>query len=61
MLVMDGALVSWTYKKQTAVSLSTMKAEFIAASHDGCELLGLRKLFGELDMKFVEPGWKIKR
>lgn len=45
---MNGAVVSWTYKKQTGVSLSTMKREFIAASHDGCEFLRLIRLFGEL-------------
>ena len=33
----------------------TMDAEFIAASHAGREILGMRGLFGELDMKFVEP------
>ena len=32
-----------------------MEAEFIAASHAGRELLGNRGLFGELNMKFVEP------
>ena len=35
--------------------LSTMEAEFIAASHAGRELLGLRELFGELGMKAIEP------
>ena len=54
-LKMDGAVVSWACKKQTGVSLSTMKAELIAASQAGCDLLGLNKLFGELDMKVVEP------
>ena len=52
---MDGAVVSWTCKKQTGVSLSTMEAEFIAASQAGRELLGLKELFSELDMKVVEP------
>ena len=32
-----------------------MEAEFIAASQAGRELLGLKELFGELDMKVVEP------
>ena len=40
-LMMYGAVVSWSCKKQTGVSLSTMEAEFIAASQAGCELLGL--------------------
>ena len=54
-LTMDGAVVSWACKKQTGVSLSTIGAELIAASQAGCELLGLNELFGELDIKFVEP------
>jgi hypothetical protein len=54
-LTIDGAVVSWACKKQTGVSLSTMEAEFIAASHAGRELLGLRELLGELGMKTVEP------
>ena len=32
-----------------------MEAEFIAASQAGREILGLKELFGELDMKIVEP------
>ena len=32
-----------------------MEAEFIAASHAGRELLGLRRLFGEVEMNVVEP------
>ena len=32
-----------------------MEAKFIAASQAGCELLGLKELFGELDMKVNEP------
>ena len=56
---MDGAVVSWVCKKQTGVSLSTMEAEFIAVSYAGRELLGLKELFGELDMNVVKlmPMW----
>ena len=32
-----------------------MEAEFIAASQAGIELLGLKKLFGEMGMKIVKP------
>lgn len=52
---MNGTVVSWTCKKQSGVSLSTMEAEFIAASHAGREVLGLRGLFGDLNMKVMEP------
>ena len=52
---MDDAVVSWVCKKQTIVSLSTMEAEFIAASQVGHELFRKKELYGELRMKFVEP------
>ena len=54
-LTMDGAVVSWAFKKQTGVLLSTMEAEFIAASQTGRALLGLREIFSELGMKINEP------
>ena len=54
-LTMDGAVVSWVCKKQTRVSLSTMGAEFIAASRAGRELLGLRELLSELGINVNEP------
>uniref|UniRef100_A0AAV1UNK9 Uncharacterized protein n=1 Tax=Peronospora matthiolae TaxID=2874970 RepID=A0AAV1UNK9_9STRA len=60
---MDGKVVSWACKKQTGVALSTMEAEFIASSQAGHDFLGLKELFGELEMKVVEPipmGWTIK-
>nr|CCA17046.1 hypothetical protein HCAG_04640 [Albugo laibachii Nc14] len=44
-VMIDGAVVLSSCKKHTGVSLSTMKAEFIAASQAGRELLGLRPLF----------------
>ena len=47
-LTMDGAIVQWVCKKQTGVSLSTMKAEFASASHAGRELIGLRELMREI-------------
>ncbi|CAI5723087.1 unnamed protein product, partial [Peronospora destructor] len=54
-LTMDDAMVSYPCKKQTSVSLSTMEAEVVVASHAGRELLGLKELFGELNMKVIEP------
>nr|CCA21260.1 conserved hypothetical protein [Albugo laibachii Nc14] len=42
--------------KQTGVSLSTMEAEFFAASHAGRKLLGLTELFRELAKKREEYG-----
>ncbi|CAI5703653.1 unnamed protein product [Peronospora effusa] len=54
-LNLDGAVVMWTCKKQSGVSLSTMEAELISASQAGRELLGLRELLGELKLKISEP------
>nr|CCA22994.1 AlNc14C175G8111 [Albugo laibachii Nc14] len=42
-------------QEETGVSLSTMEAEFIAASKAGRELSGLRELFQELSVKIAEP------
>lgn len=56
-LAMDGTVVAWTCERQTDVSLRTMEDEFIAASQARRELLGLKELFGELNMKIVEPMW----
>nr|CCA18210.1 hypothetical protein PITG_14129 [Albugo laibachii Nc14] len=52
----DGAVVFVVVQEtETGVSLSTMEAEFIAASQAGRELLGLRQLFQELGIKIAEP------
>ncbi|GMF44997.1 unnamed protein product [Phytophthora fragariaefolia] len=55
LVTMDGMPVSWTCKKQGGVSLSTMEAEYTAASVMAAELLGVRGLLGGLDVKHVVP------
>ena len=45
---LNGTSVSWTSKKQGGVSLSTMKAEFVAASEQARELLGIREKLNEI-------------
>ena len=52
---MDGSVVFWSCKKQSGVSLSTMKAEFIAASQAVRELLGMKGLFDELKLNVIKP------
>uniref|UniRef100_A0AAV1TS26 Uncharacterized protein n=1 Tax=Peronospora matthiolae TaxID=2874970 RepID=A0AAV1TS26_9STRA len=47
--------VSWTAKKQGGVSLSTIKAEFVAASEVARELIGLHQMLGEVGMAPVVP------
>ncbi|OWZ16110.1 polyprotein [Phytophthora megakarya] len=47
--------ISWICKKQCGVSLSTMEAEYTAASVLGAELLGIRELLKELGAKSEMP------
>ena len=42
-LCLNGMMVSWGARKQGGVSLSTMEAEFVAASEMVGEMLGLRE------------------
>uniref|UniRef100_A0AAV1TE09 Polyprotein n=1 Tax=Peronospora matthiolae TaxID=2874970 RepID=A0AAV1TE09_9STRA len=42
--------ISWSAKKQGGVSLSTMEAEFVAASEIARELLGVREMLIEIGM-----------
>jgi len=51
----DGGAISWGSKKQTSVSLSTVKAEFIAASTAVKEILWHQSLFSSLDMALTSP------
>lgn len=50
-----GKLISWTCKKKGGVSLSTMEAEFVAASDGARELRGVRELLHELGLVIVTP------
>ena len=51
----DGIPVACLAKNQVEVSLSTMKAEFTVASVVVTHMLGLRELFGEIEMPCNEP------
>lgn len=48
----DG-IISWTSERQKSVSISTMEAEYIAASEATRELVWLNRLFGEILAKNV--------
>ena len=54
-MYLNGMAVSWTAKKQGGVSLSTIKAEFVAASEVAHELMGVHQMLGEVDMALVVP------
>ena len=54
-ILLNGMPMSWSCKRQHSVSLSTMEADFVAASKAAQELLGARELFKELKINVKEP------
>ncbi|POM68328.1 Integrase catalytic core protein [Phytophthora palmivora] len=55
LVTVDGMPISWICKKQGGVSLSTMEAEYTAASVVAQEMLGVRELLGELRVPLETP------
>ncbi|KAE8991327.1 hypothetical protein PR001_g21255 [Phytophthora rubi] len=55
LVTIDGMPVSWTCKKRGGVSLSTMEAEYTAASVMTTELLGVHELLGVLGVEHEVP------
>ncbi|GMG17047.1 unnamed protein product [Phytophthora fragariaefolia] len=55
LITVDGMVVSWICRKQGGVSLSTMEAEYIAASVVAQELLRVRELLGEMKVPQKVP------
>ena len=51
----NGMIVGWHCKKQTAVALSTAESEYVAASIGAKELLGLKELAGEIGFQVALP------
>ncbi|KAE8904952.1 hypothetical protein PF005_g3499 [Phytophthora fragariae] len=54
-VLIDGMPILWVCKKQSGVALSTMEAEFTAASHICRELLGFRPLLLAIRLPVLEP------
>ena len=54
-ITVDDMPVCWTCKKQGGVSISTMEAEFTAASIIPRELPGIRELLQELNLPLDKP------
>ena len=50
-VLVNGMDISWASRKQGGVTLSTMEAEFVAASETARELLGIREMLGEVGME----------
>ena len=48
MFLIDGGAISWLSCKQELVTLSTVEAEYVAATHAAKEAVWLRRLIGEL-------------
>ncbi|KAJ0395767.1 hypothetical protein P43SY_005684 [Pythium insidiosum] len=55
MVMMNGMLIGWLCRKQTAVALSTAEAEFVAAALAGKEALGVLELARELELEVELP------
>jgi transposase InsO family protein len=54
-ILVDGAAVSWSSKKQELVTLSTMESEYVATTHAAKELIWLRRLLGEVFRPLIFP------
>ena len=54
-VMLNGMPVSWTAKKQGGVSLSTMEAEFMAASEQARELMGIEQMLAEIGLMVELP------
>lgn len=54
-ILLNGMAVNWICKKQGGVSLSTMEAEFVAASEVARELLGIREMLNEFGVSIKLP------
>ena len=50
-----GNLVTWRSKKQNVVARSSAEAEYRAMAHGVCEVIWLKRLFEELNIKFNGP------
>ena len=50
-VLLNGMAVLWTAKVQSSVILSSMKADFVAASYVARELISLHQMLGEVGMK----------
>ncbi|OWZ15199.1 putative mitochondrial protein [Phytophthora megakarya] len=55
LVTVDGTVISWICKKQGGVSLSTMEAEYTAASVVAQELHGVREFLGEMKVPLKVP------
>jgi hypothetical protein len=55
LVLLNGVPVSWSCKKQTCVALSTLEAEYIAASEVCKVLIGMEQLLTEIGLQILKP------
>jgi hypothetical protein len=55
LVLLNGIPVSWSCKKQTCVALSTLEAEYIAASEVCKTLIGMEQLLSEIGLQIITP------
>ena len=55
MLVLGAWAVSWSSKKQELVTLSTMEAEYVGATHAAKEIIWFRRLIKEIFRPLLIP------
>ena len=53
--MLSGGAVSWKYRRQDCVSLSTSEAEYVAASQCGQEVVYLREILGDFGFPPTGP------
>ena len=54
-ILVDGGAVSWSSKKQELVTLSTMEAKYIGATHTAKELIWFRHLIAKIFRPLLDP------
>jgi hypothetical protein len=55
LVMMGGAAIAWSSKKQSSVSLSTMEAEFLALVNTAKEILLIWQFLDKLGIKYNKP------
>ena len=55
MFSLGSGAITWTSKKQQAVSLSSTEAEYRGTVKAGCEVVWLRRMLGDMQMSPTGP------
>ena len=53
---MAGGAITWSSKWQATISLSTVKAEYVALSRCGQQMVWMHSWLNEVDIKYSQPG-----